>query len=57
MRATRTLRGRRLRATVNLRGLPKGTFKVKVQGVTRKGHRVRDLRTSHTCVRKRAAKK
>ena len=53
----RTLKGRRLRAAVDLRGLPKGTFRVKVQGVTRKQHRVRDLRTYHTCVPKRASKK
>jgi hypothetical protein len=56
-RRVRTLKGKRLRAAVDLRGLPKGTFRVKVQGVTRRQHRVRDLRTYHTCVPKRASRK
>ncbi len=56
-RRVRTLKGRRLRAGVDLRGLPKGTFRVKVQGVTRRHRHVRDLRTYHTCVPRRAPKR
>jgi len=48
----RTLRGRRLRALVNLKGLPKGRFTVKVQAVTHKGRHVTDVRVYRTCVRK-----
>jgi len=51
----KVLRGRRLRTAVDLRGLPKGTFTVKVQAVTRKGRHLTEVRTYHTCVAKRKA--
>jgi hypothetical protein len=47
-------RGRRLRAPVVLRGLPKGTFRVTVVGTTRSGKRVVDTRAYRTCVPKRS---
>ena len=53
----RTYRGRRLRARINLRGLPRGTVKVRVYAVTSKGKRVVRTRTYHTCTRKLATKK
>ncbi|MGZ4276356.1 MAG: hypothetical protein ACXVFK_06710 [Solirubrobacteraceae bacterium] len=56
-RRVRVLRGRRLRAAVDLRGLPKGTFSVKVQGTTRHHRHVRDLRIYHTCVPRRGSHK
>jgi hypothetical protein len=43
-------RGKRLRATVNLRGLPKGRITVKIQAVTRKGRHLREVRRYKTCV-------
>lgn len=48
----RTLRGRRLRARVNLKGLPQGRFTIKVQAVTHKGRHVTDVRVYRTCARK-----
>jgi len=51
-RRVRTLRGKRLRAPVDLRGLPKGRFTVKVIGVTRRGKRATETRRYHTCVPK-----
>ena len=52
-RKVRVIRGRRLRAPVNLRGLPKGTFTVRIKAVRRDGRRVSAHRTYHTCVPKR----
>lgn len=43
----------RLRAVVNLRGLPKGRFKVRIELVLVDGRRVKGTRTSRTCVPKR----
>ena len=43
-------RGRRLRAPVDLRGLPRGTVRVKVVARLRGGGRVVDRRTYRTCV-------
>ena len=48
----RTLRGARLRAPVDLRGLPKGTVTVKVVGTTRTGRRVTETRRYRTCVKR-----
>jgi len=51
----RTVRGNRARTTVSLRGLPRGTVRVRVLvHATRHGRRitVRDARTYHTCTRK-----
>ena len=42
-------RHRRPRAIVDLRGLRKRTVTVKIQVVTRKGRRLRELRRYHTC--------
>jgi len=49
----RVLRGKRLRSRVNLRGLPRGRVIVKIQGVTRKGRHVREIRRYRTCTPKR----
>jgi hypothetical protein len=56
-----TLRGRRLSAvrrgkyfvaTVNLKGLPLGTFTIRINGTTVLGQHISVRRTYHTCVRK-----
>jgi hypothetical protein len=39
-------------ATINLKGLPKGTFTVKIKATTVLGHHLSASRTYHTCVRK-----
>jgi hypothetical protein len=39
--------------TINLRGLPKGTFKVAMIATSSKGQTFEDVRTFHTCVSKR----
>ncbi|HEX8105592.1 MAG TPA: CocE/NonD family hydrolase C-terminal non-catalytic domain-containing protein, partial [Solirubrobacteraceae bacterium] len=41
---------RRLRAPVDLRGLPKGTYRVMVTLRTARGRTLRSVRTYHTCV-------
>ena len=46
----RTLRGKRLRSTVNLRGLPKGRFTVRIVGRTKAGKTVVRKRAYRTCV-------
>ena len=48
-RKVRTLRGRRLRARVNLEGLPRGTFRVRIVGRTKAGRKVTSVRTYRTC--------
>ena len=48
-------RGRRLTAPVNLRGLPRGTVKVRVVATTRAGRRVVAQRRYRTCATKRSA--
>jgi hypothetical protein len=48
----RTLRGKRIRAVINLRGLPRGRYTVKITVTTTKGKRYSATRTYHTCVRK-----
>jgi ABC-2 type transport system ATP-binding protein len=53
-RRVRVIRGRRLRAPVNLRGLPRGTFRVTVELRTARGRTLRSARTYHTCVARRA---
>jgi len=47
------LSGSRLRSTVDLRGLPKGTFHVTIKGVTTDGRHLTGRRTFHTCAKKR----
>jgi len=46
-------RGRTLKAPVDLRGLPKGTVRVKVVARTRSGKRIVDQRRYRTCVPRR----
>jgi len=53
----RVVRGRRLRARVDLRGLPKGTFRVRIVQRTSRGRTVRSSRTYRTCVPKRRARR
>jgi hypothetical protein len=55
-RKVRVIRGRRLRAPVNLRGLPKGTFTVRIVATRTNGRRITGRRTYHTCVPKRRTK-
>jgi ABC-2 type transport system ATP-binding protein len=52
----RVVRGKRLRAPVDLRGLPKGTFRVTVTGRNARGRLVRSARSYHTCVAKKKKK-
>jgi hypothetical protein len=52
-RRARVLRGRRITAPVNLRGLPKGRFTVKIVGVTRAGRKLVSTRRYRTCTPKR----
>jgi hypothetical protein len=51
-----TIRGRLLRAPVNLRGLPKGTVTVRVQAVTTSGKHYVQVRRYRTCTLKRTSK-
>lgn len=52
----RVLRGRRLTAPVNLRGLPHGRFTVKVVAVTTAGRVLTETRRYRTCTPKRTSK-
>ena len=53
-RRVKVVRGaRRLRAPVDLRGLPKGTFRVTIELRTARGRTLRSARTYHTCVPRR----
>jgi hypothetical protein len=52
-RRVRVLRGRRLRARIDLRGLPKGTVTVRIRAVTRSGRRLSATRRYRTCTRRR----
>ena len=54
-RRVRTLRGNRRTVPVSLRGLPKGTVRVKVVVRTRSGRRLVRERRYRTCVAKRRA--
>jgi hypothetical protein len=47
------VRGARLRAAIDLRGLPKGKVKVRITATTRSGRKLASARTYHTCVPKR----
>jgi hypothetical protein len=51
-RRYRTLRGKLLKLPVNLSGLPKGTFTVRVQAIAHSGKHFVDQRTYRTCVEK-----
>ena len=52
-RRVRVVRGRRLTAPVDLRGLPRGRFSVKITVVMADGRRVSETRRYRTCARKR----
>jgi hypothetical protein len=52
-RRVRVISGRRLRAPVDLRGLPRGTFRVRIAAVTTRGRHVTATRRYHTCVKRR----
>ena len=43
------LRGKRVRTTISLRGLPKGRVKVRILAVTTTGAKAASVRTYHTC--------
>src|SRR4051794_37023022 len=49
-RRVRTVTGRRLRARVDLRGLPRGRYRVRVVAVTTTGRRLVRTRAYRTCV-------
>ena len=49
----RVVRGSRLRAPVDLRGLPKGRFRVEIRVRTASGKTVRGTRRYRTCTKKR----
>jgi beta-glucosidase len=51
-RRARIIRGRRLRARIDLRGLPKGRVKVKVVGRRRSGRAVRQTRVYRLCAKR-----
>lgn len=44
-------------ATINLKGLPKGTFTVRIRATTVLGHHLSNSRAYHTCVEKASHKK
>ena len=48
----KVVRGKRLRAPVRLRGLPKGQFKVRITIRLANGKRISGVRTYHTCIPK-----
>ena len=50
-----TRKGRRVTAPVDLRGLPKGRFKVEIRVTTTTGRIIKGTRTYHTCAGKKAA--
>lgn len=52
-RRVKVLRGKRLRAPVDLRGLPKGRFTVEIHVRLRDGRLLSGKRVYHTCTRKR----
>ena len=54
-RATR--RGRKLSLPVNLRGLPRGTIRVRIVATTTRGKRVVSERRYRTCAAKKTKKK
>ncbi len=53
----RVFRRRRHTATVNLRGLPKGTFKLKITVLTSAGDSLTGTRKYHTCTKKRRSRR
>jgi len=55
-RARAVRRGRRLRARIDLRGLKQQQVVVRAVGRTRKGERIREVRTYRTCAKRGAAR-
>ena len=55
-KTVRTVRGRRITAPVNLRGLPRGRFTVSIQITTADGRRVSGQRRYRTCAQKRRSR-
>jgi hypothetical protein len=53
----KVFRRKRHTARVNLRGLPKGTFKLKITVLTSEGNSLTGTRTYHTCTKKRRSKR
>ena len=53
----KTLKGKRITAGVDLRGLPKGTVTVSVSAKTADGRTVKDSRKYHTCALSKKKKK
>ena len=53
----RVFQRQRHTATVNLRGLPKGTFKLKITVLTSAGASLTGTRKYHTCTKKRRSKR
>jgi hypothetical protein len=45
-------KGKYIVATINLKGLPKGAFTVKIHATTVLGHTLSTSRTYHTCIKK-----
>jgi hypothetical protein len=52
-RSVRVIRGARVSAAINLRGLPKGRFVVKIVAITTSGAVISGTRAYHTCLGKR----
>ncbi len=50
------LQGQTYVATINLKGLPRGAFTVKINGMTFRGNRVAGSRRYHTCTKKKTRK-
>ena len=53
-RPVRTVRGKRIRALIDLRGLPRGRYTVRIIATTTSGRRFSASRTYRTCAPKRA---
>jgi hypothetical protein len=56
-RAVKVYRGKRSTARLELRGLPRGTVRVRIVAVTTDGRLIRQTRKYRTCAKKRAAKR
>jgi hypothetical protein len=51
-RRVRTITGRRLRVPVDLRGLPRGRYRVELVARMRSGRLLRDVRSYRTCTKR-----
>ena len=52
-KAIKTVKGNRVTAPIVLRGLPKGTFSLRIRAVTTEGKVLNGTRTYHTCAAKK----